>query len=118
MMACTIEENIIDCELAMLPESKKCKKVIAWRGDLEWINMFPGACPQKIFAWILYGPSMNIFSSHKQMKSEPDLTSLQASGKETDQSMSGTMLHKHKCVLPNTHEKLQVSCIEIYSGSS
>ena len=27
-------ENILDCELAMLPESKKCKKVIAWRVDL------------------------------------------------------------------------------------
>ena len=26
-------ENILDCELAMLPESKKCKKVIAWSGD-------------------------------------------------------------------------------------
>ena len=26
-------ENIPDCELAMLPESKKCKKVIAWSGD-------------------------------------------------------------------------------------
>ena len=26
-------ENILDCELAMLPEAKKCKKVIAWSGD-------------------------------------------------------------------------------------
>ena len=26
-------KNILDCELAMLPESKKCKKVIAWSGD-------------------------------------------------------------------------------------
>ena len=26
-------ENILDCELAMLPESKKCKEVIAWSGD-------------------------------------------------------------------------------------
>ena len=23
-------ENILDCELAMLPKSKKCKKVIVW----------------------------------------------------------------------------------------
>ena len=27
-------ENILDCELAMLPESKKCKKFIAWSGDI------------------------------------------------------------------------------------
>ena len=26
-------ENILDCELAMLPESKKCKKAIGWSGD-------------------------------------------------------------------------------------
>ena len=26
-------ENILDCDLTMLPESKKCKKVIAWSGD-------------------------------------------------------------------------------------
>ena len=26
-------ENILDCELAVLPESKKCKNVIAWSGD-------------------------------------------------------------------------------------
>ena len=31
--------------------------------------------------------------------------------------MNGTMLYKHKCVLPNTHQNLQVSCTEIYSGS-
>ena len=36
-------ENILDYELAMLPESKKCKKVIAWSGDFGWISMFPGA---------------------------------------------------------------------------
>ena len=26
-------ENILDCELAMLPEAKKHKKVIVWSGD-------------------------------------------------------------------------------------
>ena len=26
-------ENILDCELAMLPDSKKCKKIIVWSGD-------------------------------------------------------------------------------------
>ena len=25
--------NILDCELAMLPEAMKCKKVIVWNGD-------------------------------------------------------------------------------------
>ena len=26
-------ENILDCELVMLPEPTKCKKVLAWSGD-------------------------------------------------------------------------------------
>ena len=26
-------ENVLDCGLAMLSDSKKCKKVIAWSGD-------------------------------------------------------------------------------------
>ena len=26
-------ENIMECELAMLPERRQCKKVIAWSGD-------------------------------------------------------------------------------------
>ena len=40
-------ENILECELAMLPERRKCKKVIAWIGDLAWTTMFHGACPAK-----------------------------------------------------------------------
>ena len=32
-------ENILDCEVAMLPESKKCKKVIAWSGDF-WMDQY------------------------------------------------------------------------------
>ena len=26
-------ENILECELAILPEARKCKKVLAWSGD-------------------------------------------------------------------------------------
>ena len=26
-------ENILECELVMLPEARKCKKLVAWRGD-------------------------------------------------------------------------------------
>ena len=26
-------ENVLDCELVMLSEARKCKKVVAWSGD-------------------------------------------------------------------------------------
>ena len=57
-------DNILDFELARLAE-KKVKKVIAWSGDFG-IDQYVSWClPTKIFAWILYGPSMKIFASHK-----------------------------------------------------
>ena len=28
-------ENILECELAILPEARKCKKVLAWSGDFS-----------------------------------------------------------------------------------
>ena len=40
-------ENILECELVMLPERRQCKKVIAWSGDFGMDSMFPGACPMK-----------------------------------------------------------------------
>ena len=36
-------ENILDCELAMLLESKKCKKVLAWSGDFG-IDQYASWC--------------------------------------------------------------------------
>ena len=33
-------ENILECELPMLPEKRQCKKVIACSGDLAWTSMF------------------------------------------------------------------------------
>ena len=36
-------ENILECELAMLVETRKCKKGIAWSGDLE-IDQYVSWC--------------------------------------------------------------------------
>ena len=58
-------ENILDCELGTLPESKKYKKVIAWSVILEWISMFTGACSQNNSAWMSYGPDMMFFAGQK-----------------------------------------------------
>ena len=78
-------ENILDCGLAMLSASKKCKKVMAWSRDFGMDSMLTGACLWMTSAWKQYELSMKNFANHKQMKSGPDLTCLQASGKEIDQ---------------------------------
>ena len=36
-------ENILHCELDMLPDSKKCKKVIAWSGDFG-VDQYVSLC--------------------------------------------------------------------------
>ena len=58
-------ENILDCELAMLPESKKCKKVIAWSGDFEMDQYVSWCLPLKNSPRIQCGLSMKIFASLK-----------------------------------------------------
>ena len=40
-------ENILECELAMLPEARKCKKVIAWSGDFGLDQYISWCLPQK-----------------------------------------------------------------------
>ena len=40
-------ENILECELAMLSESRKCKKVIAWSGDFGLYQYISWCLPQE-----------------------------------------------------------------------
>ena len=39
-------ENILECKLAMLPERRKCKKVISQSGDFSMGQYVFGTCPQ------------------------------------------------------------------------
>ena len=69
-------ENILDSELAVLPEGKKCKKKL-WSGQviLELTNMYHGAYLKVTYAWRWFGTSLKSFASLKPMRSEPGLTS-------------------------------------------
>ena len=92
-------ENILDCELAMLPNSKKCKKVIAWNGDLGM---------DQYVSWCLPTNELSldtIWSKHEDFckpQANEDLTCLQAFAGATDLWMNCTMQNKLKCVLLNT----------------
>ena len=66
-------ENVLDCELVMLPESKKCNKVIVWSGDFGMDQYVSCCLPVKISPWVLFGWRMKIFASHRPMKLKPDL---------------------------------------------
>ena len=40
-------ENILECELAVLPEKQKCKKVIAWSGDFGMDQYMSWSLPKE-----------------------------------------------------------------------
>ena len=48
-------ENILECELAMLAEKRKCKKVIAWSGDIG-IDQYVSWClpPEDLFLEVIW----------------------------------------------------------------
>ena len=109
-------ENNLDCELAVLPESMKCKKVVAWNGDFGM---------DQYVSWCLSTDELNldtIWSKNEelckpqanQVKARIDL--LTSFARVTDLWMSGTILYKLKCVLLNTLKKLQTSCIMTLFG--
>ena len=110
-------ENILDCELAMLPESKKCKSVIMWSGDIGTDQYASWCLPNEDLSldviWSIcedfWKPQTNEVRARFDL-----LTSFR--NKETHLSMNGTMQFKLKCLLPSTQQKLQVSCTKIYSG--
>ena len=61
-------ENILDCELAMLPDSKKCKKVIVWSRYFCMDQYVSWCLPPEDLSLDAYGPSLKISASHKPMR--------------------------------------------------
>ena len=109
-------ENILDCELAMFPNSKKCKNVIVQSGDfgmdhyVSW--SFSHADVSLDVIWAMFEDSCK--PQTNEMRARFDLlTSFRQGNYSVDEC---TMLCKPRCPLPSTYQKLQVSCIEIFSS--
>ena len=109
-------KNILECELAVLPECQKCKKVVTWIGDLGWTSMCPEACLRKTLAWIQFGSTLKSFVSPRWMKLGPALIYWQASDKVQESLMNGTTWSKHRLILPNTIQRLPTYYIGISFG--
>ena len=61
-------KNILECELAGLPECQKCKKAIDWSGDFGMDQYVSWSLPKNTLAWIQSGNILKSFASSKQMK--------------------------------------------------
>ena len=67
-------ENIMECELVMLVETRTCIKVIASSWDFV-IDQYVSWClPQKNCAWMSFGPNLKSSVNHRKIKSEQGLT--------------------------------------------
>ena len=111
-------ENILHCELAMLPESKKCKKVIACSGNLgmdQYVSLYlPTEELSLDTIWAKYEHFCKPQSNEVRARFDL-LTSFRQGNRSVNEWYNAVQA---RCLLPNTHQKLHVSCIEIYFGSS
>ena len=63
-------ENILECELAMLPESKKCKNIVAWSGDFGMDQYVSWCLPVDVLNLETICSKYEEFCEPKQMKCE------------------------------------------------
>ena len=81
-------EDILDCELDMLPEKRCCKNVIAWNGDFGMDQYVCGACPLMNLCLIPFGEKLKSFCKPQsnEMRARSDLlTSFQQGNKSVDE---------------------------------
>ena len=100
-------ENILECELAMLPEKRQCKKVIVWGGDFGMDQYVSWNFSTDELMLDTIWENLKRFASLNQMKSGLDLTCLQASSKETSQLMKSTMQYRPSMLWLNCPRKSQ-----------
>ena len=100
-------ENILECELAMLPEKRHCKKVIVWGGDFGMDQYVSWNFSTDELMLDTIWENLKRFASLNQMKSGLDLTCLQASSKETSQLMKSTMQYRPSMLWLNCPRKSQ-----------
>ena len=128
-------ENILACELAMLTEAKKFKIVIVWSGDFGMDQYVSWCLPDEDLSLDVIlskyedfcKPQTNEFGARFDL-----LTSFRQGNRPVNEWYNSVLaqvslakyppetaiiLHRDKFwFLPSTHQKLQVSCTEIYSG--
>ena len=88
-------ENILKCELAMVVERKKCKRVIAWSMDFGIDQDVSWNHTNEELTLDVTWENFEEFCKPQSNEVRPDLTCSQALDKVRDQLINGTMLYKH-----------------------
>ena len=109
-------ENILECELAALPEPQQCKKLIAWSGDfrmdqyMSWGLTKDELELEKIWSWF----EEFCKPQSKEVPARFDLLTSFHQGSKV--WMDGTTVYKARSIWQNTHLRLPKSCIGTSSG--
>ena len=60
-------ENILECECAMLPEARKCKKIEAWSGDFGLVHYISWNLSNEDLTLEVIWKKFQGFANHRQM---------------------------------------------------
>ena len=108
-------ENVLDCELAMLPVAKKCKKVLACSRDFgmdQYVSLhLPNEGLSSEGIWSKYEDFCKPQTNEVRARFDL-LTDFIQGNRSVDEWYNAVQANY---LLPSTHQKLQVSCTEIYS---
>ena len=112
-------KNILECELATLPECQKCKKVITWSGNFRMDQYISWEGYPKT-KWILdtIWERFEDFCKPQSNEVWAQFISWPVFIKEIRASTNGTMLYRHNSILQNILLKLWKYYIKIFFGSS
>ena len=91
-------KNILDCELAMLSEARKCKNVVAWAGDFG-IDQYVSWClPQEELCLEMIWNKFEEFCKPQTNKIRARFDLLTSLGKVIRVLISGIIPFKHKSI--------------------
>ena len=110
-------KNILEYELAMLPERRQCKKVIAWSGDFGMDQYVSWSLSNEQLVLNIIWENLKSSASHNLLKLWLGLIFSQASGKETSQWMSGIMLPRPRLLWVRLAETAQILHKDIFGSS-
>ena len=91
-------ENILESELAALPERQQCKKVIVWSGDFGMDQYVSWGLPNDQLTLEIIWGKFEDFCKPQSNEVMQDLTFLQAFSTAIEVSMNGTMQYKLKSI--------------------
>ena len=109
-------KNILQCDLATLPECQKCKKVVAWTGDFGMDQYVSLSLPKEDLSLDTIWEHFEEFCKPQVNEVRAHFDLLTALGKVQEALMNGTIWSKHRSIWPDNPRKQPIYYIGISFG--